>query len=80
MTATFNPVTGIDSINHVIILVQENRSLDNYLGALRQYWAQNGFADESFDGLPQFNPAYRHCSAEGSGAVAARMRSSRSCA
>ena len=24
---------------------------------MRQYWAQNGFADQSFDGLPQFNPA-----------------------
>src|SRR5690242_69463 len=24
---------------------------------MRQYWAANGFADESFDGLPQFNPA-----------------------
>jgi phospholipase C len=47
---------GIDVINHVVLVTQENRSLDNYLGALRQYWAQNGYADESFDGLPQFNP------------------------
>ena len=23
---------------------------------LRQYWAQNGIPDQSFDGLPQFNP------------------------
>ena len=50
------PSASISSINHVIILVQENRSLDNYLGALRQYWAQNGIPDQSFDGLPQFNP------------------------
>ena len=49
-------VGSISSINHVIILTQENRSLDSYLGALRQYWAQNGIADQSFDGLPQFNP------------------------
>ena len=31
--------------------------MDSYLGTLRQYWAQNGYADQSFDGLPQFNPS-----------------------
>jgi phospholipase C len=36
---------------------QENRSLDNYFGAMREYWANNGILDQSFDGLPQFNPA-----------------------
>jgi phospholipase C len=56
VSATFNPAGSITAINHVIILVQENRSLDNYLGELRQYWAQNGYPDQSFDGLPQFNP------------------------
>jgi phospholipase C len=48
---------GLSSINHIIFLSQENRSLDHYFGALRQYWAQNGIPDQSFDGLPQFNPA-----------------------
>ena len=43
-------------INHVIFLAQENRSFDHYFGQLRQYWAQNGYPDQSFDGLPQFNP------------------------
>jgi phospholipase C len=43
-------------INHVILLTQENRSLDSHLGQLRQYWADNGYPDQSFDGLPQFNP------------------------
>jgi len=37
-------------------MAQENRSLDHYLGALRAYWAANGIHDQSFDGLPQFNP------------------------
>jgi phospholipase C len=37
-------------------MVQENRSFDHYFGALRQYWAQNGYPDQSFDGLRQFNP------------------------
>lgn len=55
--ATFTASQGISVINHVVILTQENRSFDNYLGALREYWAQNGYPDQSFDGLPQFNPA-----------------------
>jgi len=59
VTATFNQSSsggGSGAINHVVIMVQENRSLDNYLGELREYWARNGFPDQSFDGLPQFNP------------------------
>jgi phospholipase C len=48
--------TGVNKINHIVILAQENRSFDHYFGQLRQYWAQNGYADVSFDGLPQFNP------------------------
>src|SRR5580658_3526117 len=47
---------SLSSINHILFLSQENRSFDHYFGALRQYWAQNGYADQSFDGLPQFNP------------------------
>lgn len=59
----FNPgppppgASQLKPLNHIIFLAQENRSLDSYFGALREYWAQNGYADESFDGLPQFNPA-----------------------
>jgi phospholipase C len=47
----------LQRLNHIIIFAQENRSFDHYFGTMRQYWAQNGFADQSFDGLPQFNPA-----------------------
>ena len=56
VTATFSTSPNITSLNHIIILAQENRSFDHYFGALRQYWAQNGYPDQSFDGLPQFNP------------------------
>jgi phospholipase C len=45
------------NLNHIIFLSQENRSFDHYFGQLRQYWAQNGYPDQSLDGLPQFNPA-----------------------
>ena len=45
------------SLNHIIVFLQENRSFDSYFGAMRAYWAQNGFPDQSFDGLPQFNPS-----------------------
>ncbi len=48
--------TGLNQINHIIFLAQENRSFDHYFGQLRQYWTQNGYPDQSFDGLPQFNP------------------------
>jgi phospholipase C len=47
---------GSTQINHIVFLSQENRSFDHYFGQLRQYWAQNGYQDQSFDGLPQFNP------------------------
>jgi len=47
---------NITAINHIVMFAQENRSLDNYFGAMRQYWAENGIPDQSFDGLPQFNP------------------------
>jgi phospholipase C len=50
------PPAGLNQINHIILLAQENRSFDSYFGELRQYWAQNGYPDQSFDGLPQFNP------------------------
>jgi len=39
-------------------MMQENRSLDHYFGAMREYWAANGIPDQPFDGLPQFeNPS-----------------------
>ncbi|HEY8671533.1 MAG TPA: alkaline phosphatase family protein [Terriglobales bacterium] len=50
------PGTGIKQINHIIVMAQENRGFDHYFGAMRQYWAANGIADQPFDGLPQFNP------------------------
>jgi phospholipase C len=55
-TATFKPNQTVKVLNHIIFMVQENRSLDHYFGALRQYWRENKFSDQSFDGLPQFNP------------------------
>ena len=55
-TATFNVNQTVNVLNHIIFLAQENRSLDHYFGAMRAYWKANGFGDQSFDGLPQFNP------------------------
>jgi phospholipase C len=51
-----NAPAGLTKLNHIIFMVQENRSLDHYFGELRKYWADNGYSDRSFDGLPQFNP------------------------
>ena len=57
-TGTSNP--GINSINHIVIMVQENRSLDTYFGQLPAYWAANGFPAQQFDGMPATasNPGY----------------------
>jgi phospholipase C len=56
VTATFTAKPSLASLNHIVFLAQENRSFDHYFGALRDYWANNGYPDQSFDGLPQFNP------------------------
>src|SRR5579863_4714368 len=50
------PTTGLNQINHILFLAQENRSFDHYFGYMRGYWAANGYPDQSFDGLPEFNP------------------------
>jgi phospholipase C len=57
VTATFNTTQDLSALNHIIFLAQENRSFDHYFGALREYWALNGYPDQSFDGLAQFNPS-----------------------
>jgi phospholipase C len=49
------PATLQNSINHIIVMAQENRSFDSYFGTMREYWALNGFKDQAWDGLPQFN-------------------------
>lgn len=54
--ATFTPAQGLNLLNHIVFLAQENRSFDHYFGALREYWAQNGYPDQPIDGLAQFNP------------------------
>src|SRR6185437_9834822 len=32
-----------NSVNHIIFMLQENRSFDHYFGHLPDYWSQNGF-------------------------------------
>src|SRR5215472_15719969 len=55
---------GINSINHIIFMAQENRSLDNYFGQLPAYWQANGYPQASqqpaFDGMPAnaSNPSF----------------------
>lgn len=56
VTASF--AGSLQSINHIILFAQENRSLDHYFGAMLPYWAQIGLHQTdgvTFDGLPQFN-------------------------
>ncbi len=42
----------VSAINHVVVMVQENRSFDHYLGHLSDYWAAHGYPSQQFDGLP----------------------------
>jgi phospholipase C len=58
VTATFGGSIQAN-INHIILFAQENRSLDHYFGAMREYWASTTppTPDQPFDGLPQFTPA-----------------------
>jgi phospholipase C len=42
--------TGIESLNHIIFMVQENRSFDEYFGMLNAYRQANG--------MPQMSMAY----------------------
>jgi phospholipase C len=57
--ATASSGTGstanLNSINHIIVMAQENRSFDHYFGALPAYWAANNIPPQQFDGLPQFS-------------------------
>ena len=46
----------LSSINHIIVMLQENRSFDHYFGHLPDYWQKNGFPQATngttFDGEP----------------------------
>ena len=43
-TATATFIATAQSINHIIFMMQENRGLDHYFGAMREYWAANGYS------------------------------------
>jgi phospholipase C len=65
---TTTPPATLQSINHIIFMAQENRSLDTYFGQLPAYWAANGYPSQPFNGMPgnASNPAY-----SGTGTVSA---------
>jgi phospholipase C len=54
------PPAGIQSVNHIIFMAQENRSFDTYFGQLPTYWQTNSFPSQQFDGMPATasNPSY----------------------
>ena len=65
VTATFG--LSVHAINHIIFMLQENRSFDHYFGQLPQYLQANGFT-QTVDGEPATasNPE-----ANGSGTITA---------
>jgi phospholipase C len=48
------PSSGLSNIKHIIFMVQENRSADNYFGVMSQYRASQGINDNAYD---DFNPS-----------------------
>jgi phospholipase C len=57
---TTGPTGSINSINHIVFMVQENRSFDMQFGQLPAYWAANGLPTQQLDGLPAnaSNPSF----------------------
>jgi phospholipase C len=60
------PPAGITAVNHVVILIQENRSFDHYFGQMTAYRKANGIPingspatieDESVGAFSNFSPA-----------------------
>src|ERR1700751_338735 len=51
---------SLQSINHIVFMLQENRSFDSYFGQLPAYWQANGFPTQQFDGMPSdaSNPSF----------------------
>src|SRR5947209_4489739 len=53
LTEVIQTAASLQSINHVIVMLQENRSFDSYFGKLGDYRAANGYgAATDIDGLP----------------------------
>ncbi len=46
------PNANLQSINHIVFMVQENRSFDSYFGQLPAYWQANGYPSQALDGTP----------------------------
>jgi phospholipase C len=58
---TLTTAGALQSINHIVVMAQENRSFDTYFGQLPAYWAANGYPSQPLNGLPAnaSNPAYQ---------------------
>ena len=51
---------GITNLNHIVWMLQENRSFDTYFGSLNAYRSAHGLGSSDVDGLPAnaSNPSY----------------------
>jgi phospholipase C len=70
-----NSAGNAQPVNHIIFMVQENRSFDSYFGQLPAYWQANGYpqASQQFNGLPAnaSNPAFNGTTTPGTATVPA---------
>ena len=64
---------SLQSVNHIVVMLQENRSFDTYFGQLPAYWQANGYPSQTFDGIPAnaSNPVYSSPTTIGPGTVPA---------
>jgi phospholipase C len=58
VTAIFD--ASLQSVQHIIFMLQENRSFDQYFGHLPDYWKAKGYSTQPFDGMAAdaSNPSY----------------------
>ena len=51
---------SVTQLNHIVFMVQENRSFDTYFGSLPAYWQSQNLSSQALDGLPAnaSNPAF----------------------
>jgi phospholipase C len=56
VSATFTQGRDLTSINHIVVIMQENRSFDHYFGHLMDYWKEYNYPQATdgttFDGEP----------------------------
>src|SRR5207248_2405905 len=57
-----NAATDLKAVNHIVYMLQENRSFDTYFAQLNEYRAANNLPGDAVDEMPTPNP--QDCTAD----------------